>query len=251
MPHLVILIDGDMFVYRSCASVEHEICWGNDIWTAHVDLSEAKSRFSDLVDLSIEHALNKLKFSGDFKVVYCFSSPENFRKTVLPAYKANRTGKRKPIGYRALCDWVKDNYQTQETKGLEADDCIGILATMNKGHSVIISGDKDLKTIPTFYYDFIHDMLLDVSVEEAMRNFYTQALTGDAVDGYTGCPKIGKVTAQKLLDKDCSWKTVLNAYKKAGLSEEYALQQARVARILWDTDYDFKRKEVKLWTPTD
>jgi DNA polymerase-1 len=37
--------------------------------------------------------------------------------------------------------------------------------------------------------------------------------------------------------------------EKHGLSEEYMLRQARLARILRASDYDFKRKEPILWLP--
>ena len=73
---------------------------------------------------------------------------------------------------------------------------------------------------------------------------------GDATDGYSGCPKIGKVTASRLLNKECSWATVVAAYEKAGLSEDVALENARMARILLYEDWDAKEKRVKLWTPT-
>ena len=45
---LYLLIDGDMVCFRVCASVEHEIEWGNDIWTLHVDLNEAKERYETI-----------------------------------------------------------------------------------------------------------------------------------------------------------------------------------------------------------
>ena len=45
------------------------------------------------------------------------------------------------------------------------------------------------------------------------------------------------------------WAVVLAAYEKAGLTEADALAQARVARILRASDYDFKQKKVKLWNP--
>jgi len=77
-----------------------------------------------------------------------------------------------------------------------------------------------------------------------------QALTGDSVDGYPGCPGIGPKRAERLLNKETSWETVVAAYAKEGLDEEYALAQARVARILrWD-EYNIKKEEVILWTPS-
>ena len=57
------------------------------------------------------------------------------------------------------------------------------------------------------------------------------------------------VTARRLLDEDCSWKTVVSAFEKQGLSENDALTQARVARILRAEDYNFKTHKPILWTP--
>jgi len=79
-----------------------------------------------------------------------------------------------------------------------------------------------------------------------------QTLTGDTVDGYSGVPKVGAVTANKMLtDKDMPvedmWKIVVKAYEKAGMEEQDALQQARVARILRHGAHNRKTGEVKLW----
>jgi DNA polymerase-1 len=92
--------------------------------------------------------------------------------------------------------------------------------------------------------------LIDVTEEDAWRNFLTQTLTGDVTDGFPGCPGIGPVTAKKLLDtKGATWETVKHVYLKAGLTEEDALTQARCARILHESDWDFEKGEVILWNP--
>ena len=247
---LKILIDADMFAYRACSSSERDIDWGNSIWTLHVDLEEAKAHFIDKLNYSIESALHFYKYNGDFETIFCFSDPhKNFRKKILPTYKANRKGKRKPIGYSALTEWVKENYKTCQKPTLEADDCIGILATMkrNRGKCIVISGDKDMKSIPAFHYNFIKDEFFKVSETEADFWFYMQTLMGDTTDGYSGCPAIGKVTAERILKKDCTWQSVVDTYKSKNLTEYDALVQARVARILRACDWDFKKGEVKLW----
>ncbi len=244
-----ILIDADMFAYIACSSAEYETNWGNDVWTLHCNLSEAEAVFRDMVDSAIERALNLLQRDLDFNVLFCFSDKEYFRREVMPTYKANRQGKRKPVCYAALLQWVKQNYTWVVMPHLEADDVIGILATQNKGNSLIISGDKDMKCIPSLQYDFLRDVLSDISEEEADYNFLLQTLTGDATDGYSGCPSIGVVTAKKLLDADCSWDTVVKAYTKKGLTEADALSNARCARILRASDYDSVKERVILWTP--
>ena len=89
---------------------------------------------------------------------------------------------------------------------------------------------------------------MEISLEQADRTHLTQALTGDITDGYSGCPGIGPKTAIKVL-KEGDWIEVVAAYEKVGLTEEDALIQARVARILRHGEYNKKTKEVKLWTP--
>ncbi|MDA0882942.1 MAG: T7 exonuclease, partial [Bacteroidetes bacterium] len=47
-----------------------------------------------------------------------------------------------------------------------------------------------------------------------------------------------------------SWKTVVEAFADKNLSEEVALENARLARILTANDYDFTNKQPILWSPT-
>ena len=248
---LKILIDADMFAFQACSSVEKEVDWGNGICTLHADIADAKVRFMENLDYSIEQALKALKHDGDFETIFCFSDSANFRKTILPTYKANRNGKRKPLCYHKLVEWVKENYETCQKPSLEADDCIGILSTLkkNKGDVVILSGDKDMKCLPAKFYDFIRDELSETTQEQADYWHLYQTLIGDTTDGYSGCPKVGKVNATRLLDASPTWETVVKAYEKQGLTEDDALEQARVARILRASDYDFKKGEPILWKP--
>lgn len=249
---LYLLIDGDMVCFRACSSVEKEIDWGNDIWTLHVNLNEAKERFESIMEMILTDALDVHKYHGAFEVKFCFSDTSNFRRAILPTYKANRAGKRKPVGYKALVSWVKAECDTITKANLEADDCMGIFATkpMYRDKCIIISGDKDLLCIPGYHYDFLRKEYGHSSDEDSLRHFYMQTLMGDATDGYSGCPKVGKVTAQRILDKDCSWRAVKEAYEKAGLSEDVAITQARVAKILTADDIDAEG-QVILWKPTE
>ena len=92
-----------------------------------------------------------------------------------------------------------------------------------------------------------------VSQSQADRQLYEQILIGDPADGYKGCPKVGQVAARKLLASCHSetemWRQVLEAYLKAGLTEEYALQMARCARILRKGEYDISKQLPVLWEP--
>jgi DNA polymerase-1 len=81
-------------------------------------------------------------------------------------------------------------------------------------------------------------------------------------DGYAGCPGIGPVKAEQLLNVRETmpagtdphpqlrrWAAVVEAFKKAKLTEADALLQARLARILRCTEWDFDNSTVKLWEP--
>lgn len=247
---LYILFDADMLCFVSCSSVEREVNWGEGIWTLHADAKEAEAQVDDRVADAVTHILDRLNYEGEYKVIMCLSDPDvNFRKRILSTYKANRIGKRKPVCYAEVRQWIIDNYDAEMIPTLEADDVVGILATQHKGHEVHSSGDKDFRSIPGIFYNFMKCEMEEISEQEADRWFYTQTLIGDVADNYKGCPGIGEKTANQIFDKEgVSWGTVKKQFLKKGLTEEDALQQARVARILRDTEY--QNGKVKLWCPT-
>jgi DNA polymerase-1 len=242
---MLLLIDADIPCYRAAAACETEIMWDEDTWSIYTDIAKAKELFVKYIDKFVAD-------TGCDELKLCYTSRDNFRSKVYPEYKGNRKS-RKPVGYGALKEWSKELYPHFEKPTLEADDCMGILATKFKGKTMIVTMDKDLKTIPGTLWHLnqkLDGKKLQVTEDEAYRWFLTQTLTGDVTDGFPGCPGIGPVSANKLLDtKGVSWETVKHAYIKAGLTEEDALVQARCARILHESDWDFEKGEVILWKP--
>ena len=236
---MMILIDGDILLYKAASAVEEPIHWGDDFWTLHADAGSAKDSF----DREIERLQKRLEVS---EVCVALSDPDhNWRLEVLATYKHNRRDKRKPVVYQALREHATETYETVQYPGLEADDVLGILSGEGR---IIVSDDKDLKTIPGQLYTPARDDHIEITVEEADRNHLLQTLTGDTVDGYSGCPGIGPKRAQAVL-KEGTWDEVVEAYLKAGLSEEVALGQARVARILRPDEWNHETEEVVLWIP--
>lgn len=247
---LYILLDADMLCFVSCSSVEREINWGNGLWTLHADAKEAETQVDDRIEGIVTTILDKINYEGEYKIIMCISDPEaNFRKKILSTYKANRIGKRKPVCYSEVLTWIKMNYNTKMISTLEADDVVGILATRFKGQEVHSSGDKDFMSIPGIFYNFLKGELYHISEREADKWFYTQTLIGDQADNYNGCPGIGEKTAEKIFKKEgVSWGTVEKTFLRKGLTKEDALQQARVARILRDTEY--RDGKIHLWCPS-
>lgn len=245
---LLLLFDADMIVFEVTSSVEKEIHWGDGLWTLHADANDAQVKVDSMVKSLTQKVLDKLNHEGRYEIIMCFTDGVNFRKKIYPLYKANRVGKRKPVCYHGVVEWVKEEYTTYQRPGLEADDCLGILAT-TKPNTIIISGDKDFKSVPGRFFDYRRGEFHDVTVEEADKAHMFQTLIGDTADNYPGCPGVGEVTAKKLLVEGHSWDVVFAQFKKKGLSEVDAILQARVARILRKEDYNFKTKEPILWEP--
>ena len=254
----IALIDADIYIYEAASAVETPIDWGDGLWTLHAEETEAEaalySRIEDLADaVEADHTILAL------------SDPENFRHKILPTYKSNRKGTRKPMLIPHLRLFVADQWETFQRPGLEGDDVLGILATWGglKGDKVIITGDKDMNTIPGKVYMSHKPELgvVNITPEQARYYHMMQTLTGDATDGYSGCPSVGPKTAEKILKKvEEEWEPVLGAvpdywpavvqqYEKKGLSEEEALVQARVAYILQASHYDFHNRQPILWNP--
>ena len=241
-----LLIDGDVMLYQHCLAVETAFDWGDDIWTLHSDAREAKQ----LTDNWLANLKEDLNAS---KVRVAFSDSKNFRKQVLPTYKYHRKAHRKPLAFHSVRDYVTETYGSTVLPWVEADDVLGIWATTpTKDENIVVTIDKDLLTVPGLHYNpnKPDEGVIEINEETAKFNHFYQTLTGDSVDGYKGCPGIGPVSAKRILNKDCSWSAVVETFESAGMEEEQALVQARVARILHKHEYNFNKKEVKLWEPS-
>lgn len=239
-----LLIDADGPLYQALSNAEKEVEWEDDVWMMTCDHKEAHATFVDRIT-SLKQA------AGATKAILCFSDKGNFRKDVYPLYKANRKAVRKPMGFKEFREKVIAEFDGVIYPDLEADDTVGILATKHTD-TIIFSDDKDLMQIPGKH--LVQGEFIDVTEDEGDLFHLKQTLTGDAVDGYPGCPGIGPVKAEKFLSKSSDpaarWSTVVECYQMAGMTEEDALVQARVARILRASDYNFEAQKPVLWNPT-
>ncbi len=218
----MLLIDSDFLAYKAAQACEIGIDFGNDVVIS-------QSQFSDVLRV-FENELGKVTkamMNDDF-VLY-FSSTNNFRKKIFPDYKGHRM-KRKPLGYR--------------------DDAIGIDATrFADPENIVVSPDKDMKQIPSNLWN-LSDDVVEITVEDGDRWHLIQTLSGDPTDGYSGCPGIGVKRATELLDKnENKWEAVCKAFRDRGLSDDDALLNARLAKILRQEDYDLTNSQPILWNP--
>lgn len=255
-----LLIDGDVVAFQCAASREQAIEWEEGYWTWSVSFTEV----TNAIVTTVENIREKL--GGE--PILCLTDPvHNFRKDILPTYKLHRATVKKPLVLLSVKQWMVEELGAVIRPGLEGDDVMGILATRpSKDERVIVSIDKDMKTIPGNYvrtravlnsegvelvgaYDVVK-----ITEDEADYNHLFQTLTGDVTDGYSGCPQVGPKRAAEIIELGATiadnWQAVVAAYAKAGLGEEEALRQAQVARIIRASDYDFKNRKPILWTPS-
>lgn len=152
--------------------------------------------------------------SADSFSLYLTDSSSNFRvelATILP-YKGQRTTE-KPYHWAAIRQHLIDNWDAEVQYGIEADDRLGIeqcadlskcctlVSTdpINEWHcdeqTVICSRDKDMHMIPGWHYTWPcgnqKERLWFQDETSAIRCFYRQLLTGDAVDNILGLYGVG------------------------------------------------------------
>lgn len=269
----LLLIDGDQFLFTACVAVEQEIRWDdqNHVLWSNADL--ARHNFDGMIQRIFD------RFNTTDHVL-CFSTDAahpNFRLAIDSSYKGHRDA-RKPLCYAQMRRDVEAYYKCHTVDHLEADDLMGILATKpdQKKQPIIVSRDKDMKTIPATIWDG-KDVVVQ-SEAEADRFHMYQTLVGDTADGYPGCPGMGDVSATALLDTpsimvpyehalksgprkgetetrwkaeptDNVWKAIVSCYEREGRTEADAIVQARLARILRYRDWCPETKTPILWSP--
>lgn len=240
------LIDTEFYLYRCAAGAEMEAHWGNDDWTYVCRHSDAMLAFDELLG-------DLLAAVPDAQPALVFGDRQSFRYGVWPTYKHNRRNLRKPAGYKHLTEWVKSaaaarGWLVLQLPQVEGDDVLGICYEPG---DVIISGDKDMATIPGLHLK--DGEVISIGQREADLAFYSQALTGDSTDGYPGIKGFGPVAAQKalagLVTETQMWQAVLAAYEKKGHGQRYAITMARCARILRAGEYDHAQGIPVLWEP--
>ena len=246
-----LIIDAEGWAYKEAAGCMYAGEWkdytnpndpGTNTWMWFFRQSEAQEGFTAAVE-----AMQNI--CPDHEILLAFGSKTNFRYSIYKGYKRNRHGTIKPAGYvDQLLPWAQKTWPSVVLDGVEADDVCGI--EYEEG-DVIASRDKDLMTLPGLH--LVGDEIVEVSEQDAEYQFFMQALCGDATDGYPGIKGVGTVKAVKILGvcehPSQHWEAVLKAYEAAGHDYEFALSQARCARILRAGEYDRANKRPHLWNP--
>lgn len=241
------LIDGDEVAFKAYAVATSSIDWGDG------DDSEPYTDEAAAIRSAFEMVRSWSSDVDAKKTVICLSCRDRnlFRKKLLPTYKQTRTEKHEV--FWKVIEALSDEYRVVEYPMLEADDVMGVMTGDTRYDNVIVSSDKDMKTVPGKLFVPNGRKKRIIKPAEANHFWMLQTLMGDTTDGYKGCPKVGEVKATEALkgrtSVDDMWNVVCVQFRLKKLDESDALLQARMARILRPGEYDPETGVVKLWKP--
>ena len=202
---MILLVDADSLIFASCYKKRDKP--EDDKY--YRDIEDAQAKF----DEQFMSIVNKLEDMYPIERVITFSgSKGNFRKLITPVYKANRKKQELPPLLDDMHQFVKDEYDSVWGYGVETDDMVArywkaLSNEVGRNNVMIVSIDKDYKQFPCLMYNYHykHKEVLDISVDEALFNFYEQMIIGDTADNVNYFKGKGKKYAEKYL-KECDTK---------------------------------------------
>lgn len=215
---MLALIDHDLVIFRCAASAEND------------DFGIAVHRAEGLLD-------ELLTKTGCTEYRAFLTGKDNFRKTIYPEYKANRTAP-KPKHLESLRQYALEKMGAELAPDtLEADDALGINQTED---TIICSLDKDMLMIPGKHFSWEikgkgwtkPDTFKEQTELGGMKLFFEQCLKGDTSDNIKGIEGIGPKKAQALLGNCNTEKTLFNAVRNAYSNDEEFIMNASVLWIM-------------------
>ena len=202
---MILLVDADSLIFASCYR-KRETPDDNPYFEK---LSDASDKFNEQLMGIVNHLEDFYEID---KVIIFNGSKGNFRKLITKKYKANRKKQELPPLLDDMHQFVKDHYDSIWGYGVETDDMVArywkqISDDIGRDEVMIVSIDKDYKQFPCLMYNYHykHKVILDISEEEAMYNFYEQCIVGDTADNVNYFKGKGKKFAEKHF-KDCTTK---------------------------------------------
>lgn len=159
----------------------------------------------------------------DPKFYFCISLNRGFRTVLFPYYKAQRinTYARNWIEFKNECVKILYAFKVNIVSSMvfECDDLISIIASNlvedERNKVMIISVDKDFLQIPKLVVKQKKKTgikYVETDVKSSMNCLAKQFLLGDRIDNIPGIPKVGTVTADKILE-GVELKTLYQVYE--------------------------------------
>lgn len=246
---MIALIDADSIVYKYASIYQDTVIWDETdkgvIASIEIDYDTAEEEMLDFIE-----GIKDITDTEDAVIV--LSPKRTFRYDVAETYKGNRKPPKVKLEMLEPLREVLLNKGALLFDNVEADDVCVSRMYQEPGKYVLCHIDKDLDQAIGEHYNYNTQEKYEVDQEAADYFFYEQVLQGDSVDGIKGCPKIGKIKAQKILGKakpEEYWDVIKEKYEAAGMDYDYLIQQARLVWML--RDFNEETQEFKLWEPEE
>lgn len=226
-----VLIDGDIIAYRAAFSAEAK------------SAKDAEDKVDSVIERILEETVYLYPFYCPKEFQVYLTGSTNFRIDVAKTavYKGNRSAP-KPKYLGATRERMIKAWDAIVSVNEEADDLLAIAATDLNHECIIASIDKDLLQVPCWHYNFVKNKHSYVTQFEGELFFYTQMLTGDAVDNIKGVNGIGPKNAQRLLQYAKDEGEMLDVINKAyDYNQDLILENGR---LLW-----LRRYPNQMWSP--
>lgn len=242
---------GIPFMLAHCENYEEYKTWCRENYVefvrGHPKLKLPRYLDKEEVAEPVENALHIVKtllegfqhrFTSSQTEVSCkmriFSScptPENWRTSIYPEYKATRP-ERRAIHDEKVNEYLLSHWGQEGSTGWEADDLISMNAFQLRDEGtpyIIISIDKDLHQIPGTHYDWVKEELFEVDEATADSVLEEQIVSGDATDNIKGIPGFGIKLAKEWCTTHSAWEAYEVMYKNPiEANYQYSLNRALV-----------------------
>lgn len=247
---MIALIDADSLLYKVAFAIEDKVLWNELEIAVGIETEEQLNYYTNIPQCfkTFDTLVSNILMATDCdEELLVFTGSNNFRYFFPISYKAHRQNVRKPLGINEVLEYAKEKYTFKIVEDIEADDYVVWLKTTYPEDYILCAIDKDvLYQTEGTHYNYNQDLEETVKLKDAIKYAYFQTLAGDASDGYKGCPKIGKIKAEKIL-KDLKteyemWQAVVKAYEAQGLEENDALWTMRLANM-----HQFDGNKINLW----
>lgn len=220
----------------------------NAIWTLNLDIAydKAMEKLERIYDKTGCREA-EMHFTG---------GRENFRYTVAPDYKSNRTG-RSPTDLHLLKERLMDNFPGSLSTEWEADDIVVYKAMQEPEKYTMCAVDKDLLfAVPGKHFNYYESGRYNIEMKwmpictilDTIQWPYRQALIGDKADNIKGIHGMGKVAAAKAFagcvnELEC-WNALVDIYSSKGKTMMDALETMRLVHM-----HQFDGEKIVLFDP--
>lgn len=194
---MILLVDADSLIFASCLKkretpIDHPF---------YLNIEDCKHKF----DEQFMKIVNDLEEKYYIEKVMVFNgSRGNFRKYIGKTYKKNRDKITLPPLLGDMHKYVYENYKGIRGYGVETDDMVArhwhkLSQQIGRDNVMIVSIDKDYKQFPCLIYNYHykHRVIINISEQEALYNFYEQMIAGDVADNVNYFKGKGKSFAKK------------------------------------------------------